>query len=116
MCPRTAYVCSYYMLLVRLDTRRRLLGTSYVCARVLVIDMAPYYSAVRCAALVRRRMLTYAEVPWTYADVCRRMLTYAEDAQPLYAMYIRLDGALFVGAGASIIYCDAETGACVDVC
>jgi WD40 repeat protein len=40
--------------------------------------------------------------------VCKRILRF--DTQPLYAMYVRLDGALFVGAGASLIYCNGETG------
>ena len=39
---------------------------------------------------------------------CKRILRF--DTQPLYAMWVRLDGKLFVGAGSSIIYCDGETG------
>jgi WD40 repeat protein len=40
--------------------------------------------------------------------ICKRILRF--DTQPLYAMFVRLDGALFVGAGASLIYCNGETG------
>ncbi|KAJ1490769.1 WD40-repeat-containing domain protein [Baffinella frigidus] len=39
---------------------------------------------------------------------CKRILRF--DTQPLYAIHVRDDGALFVGAGSSIIYCESDTG------
>jgi WD40 repeat protein len=39
---------------------------------------------------------------------CKRVLRF--DSQPLYAMHVCDDGALFVGAGSSVIYCESDTG------
>eukprot|EP00286_Rhodomonas_abbreviata_P001889 CAMPEP_0181291288 /NCGR_PEP_ID=MMETSP1101-20121128/1885_1 /TAXON_ID=46948 /ORGANISM="Rhodomonas abbreviata, Strain Caron Lab Isolate" /LENGTH=602 /DNA_ID=CAMNT_0023395665 /DNA_START=53 /DNA_END=1861 /DNA_ORIENTATION=+ len=39
---------------------------------------------------------------------CKRVLRF--DSQPLYSLHVRGDGALFVGAGSTIIYCDSNSG------
>lgn len=39
---------------------------------------------------------------------CKRVLRFA--SQPLYSLHVRADGALFVGAGSTIIYCDSDSG------